>query len=187
MKQALLVYANGSEDIEITAVADVLSRGGLNITKAAVAPNGATEVKLAHGTRVLCDRNLEQCSERYDVIVIPGGLKGAQTCQQSEKLRQMLKDQQDHSRLIAAICAAPGFVLAHDGIITTQRATGYPGCTDGIGNCTGRGVEISEDGLIITGKGPAFSLQFAIAILKALEGPVIAQKVAAGMLLTPQN
>ena len=187
MKQALLAYANGSEDIEITAVADVLSRGGLNITKAAVAPSGTVEVKLAHGTRVVCDRNIEDCSGRYDVIVIPGGLKGAQACADSAKLKALLQDQQEHSRLIAAICAAPGFVLAHDGIITTQRATGYPGCTDGISNCTTKGVEISEDGLIITGKGPAYSLRFALAILKALEGPVIAQKVAAGMLMNEQN
>jgi DJ-1 family protein len=183
MKQALLAYANGSEDIEITAVADVLSRGGLNITKAAVAPNGAVEVKLAHGTRVVCDRNIADCNGRYDVIVIPGGLKGAQACADSNELKQLLKEQQEHSRLIAAICAAPGFVLAKNGFITTQRATGYPGCTDGIQNYTGKGVEISEDGLIITGKGPAYSLQFAIAILKAVEGSVIAQKVAAGMLM----
>lgn len=183
MKKALLVYANGSEDIEITATADVLSRGGVSVTKAALAANGALEVKLAHGTRVSCDVNLQDVTDRFDVIVIPGGLQGSLDCAKDAHLIAMLREQKESGRLIAAICAAPGFVLAKNGIIEGERATGYPGCEEGIENYTGAGVEISENGLLVTGKGPGFSMQFGLAVLKQLEGPVVAEKVAAGMLL----
>ncbi|MBQ9275174.1 MAG: DJ-1/PfpI family protein [Succinivibrio sp.] len=181
MKTALLVYANGTEDIEITAPADVLSRGGVKVTRAAVTASG-NEVTLAHGTVVKCDKNLNDCTGPYDLIVVPGGLPGAEYCRDSPKLIALLKEQQQQGRLIGSICASPGFVLATHGIITTQSATGYPGCCDNIQNYTGAGVQLSEDGKIITGKGPGFALQFALTLLKSLCGKEVAQKVAAGML-----
>ena len=180
MKKDLPIYANGSEDIEITATADVLARGGIAVVHAALGDN--CEVKLAHGTRVHCDLCLKDADDRYDVIVIPGGLQGALDCSKDETLLKLLHAQKESGRLIAAICAAPGFVLARNGILENERATGYPGCDDEIKNCTGKGVEISENGQFITGKGPAFSMQFALAVLKQLEGPVITEKVAEGML-----
>jgi DJ-1 family protein len=182
MKKALVIYANGSEDLEVTAIADVLARGQVEVTKAALTASGV-EVKLSHGTTVLCDKNLHDCKDCYDVIAIPGGLPGATNCRDSEKLIAMLTEQKAHKRLIAAICAAPGFVLAHHGLISTERATGYPGCDSAIKNCTHKGVEVSEDGLIITGKGPAYAVSFALEILKALQGEECMRQVASGMLV----
>lgn len=48
MKKALVIYANGSEDLEVTAIADVLARGQVEVTKAALTASGV-EVKLSHG------------------------------------------------------------------------------------------------------------------------------------------
>ncbi len=182
MKKALVIYANGSEDMEVTAITDVLSRGNVAVTKAAVADSGCT-VSLAHGTTVICDKNILDCKDDYDVIAIPGGLTGATNCRDCDLLISMLKKQKQEKRLIAAICAAPGFVLAHHGLIIDEKATGYPGCADNIKNYTNKGVEISDDHLIITGKGPAFAIDFALAILKELQGEECMQQVAKGMLL----
>ena len=182
MKTALIIYANGGEDTEATAAADVLVRGGAKVIHAALNDDGGCEIKLAQGTRVLCDCNLNDCKEKYDLIVIPGGLPGATHCRESKVLTAMLKNQQEEGRLIGAICASPGMVLAAQGFITTQRATGYPGTTEGIKNLSAKGVEVSDDGLLITGKGPAFAIDFGLALLRALLGTATADKVAAGML-----
>ena len=94
----------------------------------------------------------------------------------------MLKEQKKSQRLIAAICAAPGFVLYDKGIISDTKATCYPGCEKGL-NSTSAPVEVSEDGKIITAKGPAFAILFGLKILELLESKNLADKIAKGMLV----
>ena len=89
MKKALVVYANGSEDMEVTAVTDILNRGKVKVIKAAVAKDGV-EVTLAHGTKVICDENIASCNDVYDAIVIPGGLNGANNCRDCDVLIEKL-------------------------------------------------------------------------------------------------
>ena len=182
MTTALVCYADGSEDLEVTAAADILARGGIQVTKAAVCPQGL-QVSLAHGTKVICDKNIADCKDRYDVIVIPGGLKGAENCRDCPILLQLLQAQQQDGRYIAAICAAPGFVLAHHGFINDKvKATGYPGCAHNIKNYCAAGAVVDEAAKIITGKGPAFAMEFAFKILECLQGAEVTAQVKAGML-----
>lgn len=182
MSKALLIYAPGSEDIEITAPADILTRGGVEVVRASLMDY--TDITLAHGTKVVCDLSLKDLEKDscFDVILVPGGMPGSRFCAQSGELIELLKKQKKAGRLIAAICAAPGYVLAGNGILGNAKATGYPGCTDNIKNCSNQGVEVSDDGLFITGKGPAFALQFGLKVLEKLQGAEIATQVAKGML-----
>ncbi len=182
MKKALVIYANGSEDLEVTAVADVLSRGGIAITRGGV---GGRTVKLAHGTIVTCDAAVEECAGDFDAIVIPGGLDGSSNCAASEALVQKLKQQRAAGRWVCAICAAPGFVLARHGLLDGGvRATCYPGCNDSaIAALQPDGVVKDGAAHVITGKGPGFAIPFALTILEALAGTETREKVEAGMLL----
>lgn len=182
MSKALLVYADGSEDLEITAPADILTRSGVEVVRAAICPSG-TKVTLAHGTTVECDVNIADAKGPFDAIVIPGGLPGAYNCRDSAKLLELLKEQKAAGRYICAICASPGFVLAHHGFITdNDKATGYPGCTDNIKNCTGEGVVIDEQAKLVTGKGPAFACDFGFAIAQVLTDDKTVAGVKKGML-----
>ncbi len=185
MATCLVIYANGSEDIEVTTQTDILTRGGVKVTKAALCDEGTT-VTLAHGTKVICDANLEDCKDSlYDLIVIPGGLDGSIACRDSATLIKMLKAQKARGAYIGAICAAPGFVLGTHGIIgENDLATGYPGCTDTIKNLSTVGVVVNKEAKIITGKGPAFSFAFGYAMLEALMGKEVCDKVKDGMLYT---
>ena len=135
MTCALIVYANGSEDMEVTAITDILNRGVVKVTKAALNDDGGLKVTLAHGTMVVCDKNLNDCSDDYAVIAIPGGLVGAENCRDSKVLIKKLQEQKAKGGYIAAICAAPGFVLGTHGLVGAAKATGYPGCADNIENC----------------------------------------------------
>ena len=100
MKKALVVYANGSEDMEVTAVTDILNRGKVKVIKAAVAKDGV-EVTLAHGTKVICDENIASCNDVYDAIVIPGGLNGANNCRDCDVLiEESLKEQISKNALL---------------------------------------------------------------------------------------
>lgn len=183
MAVALVAYADGSEDMEVTAVASVLARGGVEVVRCAVNKTGSKEVTLSHGTRVICDLSVSEAADRtFDMIVLPGGLKGAENCAANETLTAMLKAQKAAGRYVAAICAAPGFVLDKHGIIGEAKATGYPGCSDGIKNYTGTGTCIDADAKIVTGKGPAFAIDFGLACLSVLVSAEVLSQVKSGML-----
>ena len=185
MPTALVIYANGSEDLEVTASADILNRGGVKVVRASLAEDNGLQVTLAHGTKVICDKPLVECNDEYDVIIIPGGLAGSEHCRDSKTLIEKLKQQQENGKIIAAICAAPGFVLNTHGFLKDDvKATCYPGCNDSTIKCLkSDGVVFDEKANIVTGKGPGFAIDFALKILEVLQGKDVKDKVAAGMLL----
>lgn len=62
-----------------------------------------------------------------DMIVVPGGLKGADNLSASEVLISLLKRQREAKKWVAAICASPAVVLARNGLIgASESATCYP-------------------------------------------------------------
>ena len=185
MTSALVIMANGAEDVETISVTDILSRGGIKVTTAAVS-DSSTEISTAHGLTIKTDILLKNANDNYDVVVVPGGYDGSINCRKSELVGNILKKQRERGALIAAICAAPGFVLAHHGILdNTTVATGYPGTTDEIPVKSDKDVVIDPVNKIITAQGPAFAAKFAITILAVLKDVDTANKVASGMLYTP--
>lgn len=183
--KALICYANGSEDMEVTAISDVLNRGGIQVIRCAITEDKEKTVKLAHGSIITCDININDIKDEdiFDLIAIPGGLKGSENCRDNKTLIKLLKKQQHENRLLGAICAAPGYVLDTHGLIKNAKATGYPGCTNNIKNLSKDGVVFDKEHKLITGKGPAFCIQFSLELLRALTDNETADKVAKGMLI----
>lgn len=64
-------------------------------------------------------------SEKFDVVVLPGGLGGSNAMGDSSAVGELLKNQEASGGLIAAICAAPT-VLAKHGIASGKSLTSYP-------------------------------------------------------------
>ena len=159
MKTALILYTNGTEDIEVTAALDVLHRGGVKITTAAVTDESSRMVPLAHGTVVVCDTNIDELEGEYDLIVIPGG-PGTRNMAQNGKVIDLLK-----------------------GLIDDKTtASCYPGCECGK-NFSKQGVSVSEDGRIITARSAHYAIAFGLEMLKALSGEEISLKVARDLLV----
>lgn len=181
MSKALIVYTQGTEDIESTAVLDILKRGGVNVVTASVSADGARLVNLAHGSTLLCQQNIEDVNEDFDLIVVPGG-PGTKSYSGCQKLIDMLKSQKEKKGLIGAICAAPGFILYSCGILkNTEKASTYPGCECGA-KFSEKPVSVNPEENIITGRGPNYAIPFALELLKALEGEAKAKEVADGIL-----
>ena len=181
MSKALIVYTQGTEDIESTAVLDILKRGGVNVVTASVSADGSRLVNLAHGTTILCQQNIEDVNEDFDLIVVPGG-PGTKSNSGCQKLIDMLTAQKEKKGLIGAICAAPGFILYSCGILkNTEKASTYPGCECGA-KFSDKPVSVNSEENIITGRGPNYAIPFALELLKALEGEAKAKEVADGIL-----
>ncbi|KAF7406007.1 hypothetical protein HZH68_005376 [Vespula germanica] len=179
---ALLLIFDGSEEMEAVITADVLRRGGVCVTIASLGDNEC--VKCSREVKICADTTLANVSEKekYDVVILPGGLGAARAFAESAEVGKLLKKQEKGNRLIAAICAAPIALKSH-GIGKGKRLTSYPAMKNQLTN----GYEYSEDrvvvdGNLITSRGPGTAFAFGLALIERLVSKETAVTVAKGML-----
>ena len=179
MVSALIVLADGFEDVEAVATIDVLRRGGVRVDVASLQGSGPAES--AHGLAVAADGPLPSFARNeYAAIILPGGGKGTENLRASAEVAGLLRRQKAAGRRVCAICAAPS-VLAAAGVMETERFTCYPGMERVIGRAP-EDAAVVTDGLVTTGRGPAAALAFGLEILRVLVSPEAAREVAAGMV-----
>lgn len=184
-KKALVFLANGAEEMEFVIAADVLVRGGINVTIAGLPDS--SNVKCSRGVKIVPDIGVSEAKSKgpFDVIVLPGGLGGAKALAESKVVGELLQDQEKNGRLIAAICAAPTALKAH-GIAAGKSVTSYPSMKAQMeeGKYNYKEEDVVVDGNLITSRGPGTAFQFALKIVDALVGKDKADEVAKGMLLS---
>ena len=168
VKNVVIVLADGFEEVEAIAPADVLKRLGCNVILAGLKDKTVTG---AHGMKIFADAMLDgvDCISA-DAFVLPGGLPGATNLRDDARIMEILKKRDAAGKICAAICASPAAVLASAEIVKDRVITGYPGC-EGLSKgetvtTSGAPAEISEN--LVTGKGPGAAFAFAAAIAKAL-------------------
>jgi len=178
-KTAIVVLAEGFEEIEAVTPADVLHRAGVEVELVGLE---AETVTGAHGITVEADRLLGALEE-VDAIILPGGLPGAENLAASGKLASVLHAQADSGKLVAAICASPACVLAAHGLLDDRHATCYPGFEDRFDeSTTAETDDVVKDGNILTSRGPGTAFAFALALARELAGAAAADELAKGML-----
>ncbi|MGC9457564.1 MAG: DJ-1 family glyoxalase III [Halothiobacillaceae bacterium] len=178
MSKALILMAPGFEELEAISVIDILRRAGVEVVVAGLA---AGPLRASRDTVILPDATIDELpddAEGFDLVVLPGGQPGANTLRDDPRVVSMVQAQWAAGRQVAAICAAPK-VLARAGLLAGRRVTHYPGALDAAeaegAEVTGAAVEV--DGKLITGRGPGTALDFALALVEALEGGAVRDKV----------
>lgn len=167
-KRALVVIADGCEDMETVAPVDIMTRAGVDVTIASV--SGDT-VEAAYGNRFVAHCAVSDVDDLYDVIVVPGGGRNAAALAESEDVVRLVKAHFDDDRLVASICASPGAVLAQAaGILNGYRATGDPTYNDRLkqGGASVTNEEVTLDGRVITAMGPGAAIEFGLTIIREL-------------------
>lgn len=186
-KRALVLLADGCEEMEAVSIVDVLRRGGVETTAAAV--SGRADVSGAHGIRIAADAILpEETGEArafatpFDAVSLPGGMGGTKALAADARVLAILRDAAARGAVVAAVCAAP-MALDAAGVLAGHRFCCYPGIEKGLSGAGTfvPGAETVADGRLVTGTGPGTAAAFALAVLRALGGP--ADDVARGMLL----
>ena len=177
-KKVLIPIADGVEDIETVATADLLRRSGAEVVIAAV---NKLLVTTAHGIKITADKLLSECvSEQFDLIALPGGMPGAEHLRDCPQLITMLKMQQQFGRWYAAICASPVVVLQHHGLLVGKRATCYPSMQKQLENLDQARVVV--DGNCITSQGPGTAIEFALKLVELLFDKHKAEVLAEGLV-----
>ncbi|MDR4506863.1 MAG: DJ-1/PfpI family protein [Candidatus Brocadiaceae bacterium] len=180
-KKVLVPIADGCEEIETACIVDVLRRADADVTVASV---GKLQVTASRGMKLVADKLLSECVQHtYDLIVLPGGMPGAEHLRDSKELTHMLKRQQQDGRLYAAICASPAVVLQHHGLLAQRKATVYPSFADHLGNTEAIDSRVVVDGDCITSRGPGTALEFALKLVEMLYGEQKARDIARSLLV----
>ncbi len=180
--RALVPLADGVEEIEAVTIIDVLRRGGVDVTSAALA--ATLPVHGSRGITLLADTTWSAVDpEAFDALVLPGGGKGTENLAADARVLDTVRAFSEAEKLVAAICAAP-LILAEAGVLGGRRATCYPTCADALGEAYDPAAPVIADGTLITSQGPGTALLFALVLVQHLAGEETARRVAAG-LLTP--
>ncbi|XP_076318568.1 Parkinson disease protein 7 homolog [Tachypleus tridentatus] len=185
LKSALLILADGAGELEAVILIDVMRRGGITVKIAGL--EGEKPVLCSRDVVIVPDSSLEDAiKERpYDIIVLPGGIKGAENLAKSSLVKNVLQEQEKNGRLIAAICAGPLALKSH-AIGTERYITSHPSIRSMLeddGRYKYSEARIVVDGKIITSRGPGTAFEFARMIVEKLMGRDIASSLIAPMLL----
>lgn len=180
MARILVPLAHGCEELEAVTIIDLLRRAGLEVVTAGLEPG---PVKASRGVVLQPDVLLEAVLDQsFDMVALPGGLPGADHLDRDPRIHALLERVASHQGFTAAICAAPK-VLAHAGLLAGRQATAYPGVLEGMQLDDVRlgGAAVVRDGQVITSRGPGTAMDFALALIEALEGREKRDEVEAGL------
>jgi 4-methyl-5(b-hydroxyethyl)-thiazole monophosphate biosynthesis len=185
MAKVCVLLAQGFEEIEATAVIDVLRRAEVDVVTLAVkgAGPGGLDVTGSHAITVRADRTLAAgAGETWEMIILPGGVPGSSHLRDDPDVQALIRKQSQAGRKLAAICAAP-IALGSAGVLQGKRATSYPGLEAQLPGATYSQERVVRDGNVVTSRGPGTSLEFALELVSQLRSSEVAQKLRQGMLV----
>jgi len=183
---ALICLAPGSEEIEAVTTIDLLVRGGINVTVASVASDGNLTITCSRGVKILADAPLVEVADGdFDMIILPGGNKGAECFRDSPLLVETVKQFHRSGRTVAAICAAAATVLVPHDIFPGANMTGFPALKDKIPEAQWQDRRVVWDARVklLTSQGPGTSIDFGLKIIDLLVGREKAHEVASQLVM----
>ncbi|KAG8216508.1 class I glutamine amidotransferase-like protein [Butyriboletus roseoflavus] len=123
-------------DIRSTITYDTLVRAGVECTSANVQSGGSPYgsvgtspalVVCSRGVKILPDTTLQPLNagpDKYDALIIPGGLKGAEALSQSTEVQTLVREYYEGNKIVAMICA--GTLAAKTAGLPFQTVTSHP-------------------------------------------------------------
>ncbi|MDR0324274.1 MAG: DJ-1/PfpI family protein [Treponema sp.] len=192
-KRAIVLLADGFEEVEAATPITYLRRAGIEVTTAAVTEKAQQSQNLtvngARGIQMNADTVLSKLSNSYDAVIVPGGMPGAANLAASKEVSSLLKEMAASCRLVCAICASPAVVLAPLGLLAGKKFTCFTGMEEKAKEsaascgCVWSEDRVVTDGNIITSRSAGTAGEFSIAIISSLLGEEDAKKVAETVLL----
>ena len=127
MDKVYVFLANGFEEVEGLTVVDILRRAGADVKTVSI--TGDLRINGSHGIGVIADELFDE--EKLgdgDMFVLPGGMPGTLYLGEHDGLGRLLLNAKKAGKKIAAICAAPGYVLGQLRDLEGVRFTCFDGC-----------------------------------------------------------
>lgn len=173
-KSVLVILGAGFEELEAVGPIDVLRRANVMVTLASTGTSLLVEGR--NTMRLEADVLLAAVSDQsFDAVVVPGG-PGVAALRQDERVLSVLRRHDSEGKILGAICAAP-LVLAQAGLLEGRRYTGHASIAPTLPALeTAQAVVV--DGRILTSRGAGTAVHFGLALVEALVGKAMADKLA---------
>ena len=164
MSKVYVFLADGCEEIEALTPVDLLRRAGNEVCTVSVM--GRQTVCGSHGIAIGADAILEEASlADGDLFVMPG----TKHLLENQTLAALLKQKYGEGKRLAAICAAP-WVLGNLGMLQGRRAVCYPGMEEHLTGAAALSVPVVTDGPVTTARGVGAAIDFALELIRLLNG-----------------
>jgi 4-methyl-5(b-hydroxyethyl)-thiazole monophosphate biosynthesis len=167
MAHVLVPLAQGCEELEAVTMIDLLRRANVKVTVAGLEKGPVTA---SRGVVLMPETTLDAVLDQdFDLVVLPGGLGGAQRLEADQRITALLRRMTEQGRYVAAICAAPK-VLVSAGLVKGREVTAYPGILDDQSGVRLSSAAVVRDGTFITSRGPGTAMDFALTLIDLLCG-----------------
>ncbi|KAG2180665.1 hypothetical protein INT44_003672 [Umbelopsis vinacea] len=174
-KKALVLLADGTEEMEFVIPVDVLRRAEITVTTAGVGLKNGTYAECSRGVKILPDVEAEHIGvswnqEDFDAIIIPGGVGGAKILSESVLVQKLVSSFYERQKIVAFICAGT-LVAKSAGVPEGHKVTSHPSVKEQLEDV----YKYSEDRVVvdqnvITSRGPGTAFLFALTIVEQLVG-----------------
>ncbi len=166
MKKAACFFADGTEEVELLAVVDVLRRAGVKADLISISGAAPTS---AHGVVIQSDLTINEADmSQYDAIYIPGGGKGAENLAANPEVIRAIQDFNSQKKIVSAICAGPT-VLEKAGVLKGREGTSYPSFEKKLSFKLYKEDLVVVSDNVVTSRGPATALLMGFELLRQLD------------------
>lgn len=183
-KRVLIPVADGTEDIELVSITDILRRGDLKVTVASIM--AGKNVALAHGLNIVADSLITDVSAKdFDAVLLPGGFAGSEAFGKSAVLGKFMHELKADGKLYGAMCAAPVLSLGPLGLLSdVATATCYPTMESKFPVTVKPSFDaVVRSGQCLTSRGPGTAMFFALAAVGILRSREVAKQLSKDLLL----
>ncbi len=176
-----IFLAEGCEEIEALAPADLCRRAGLEVLLLSV--NGSLQVMGSHGLALTADGLMEDVDlGGLDMLVLPGGMPGTANLEACQPLMEQVDSFCREGKPVGAICAAPG-ILGRRGWLAGRRSLCYPGLEEHLAMALPGSGKALWDGHILTSRGMGTAMEFGLAIVERFCGSQAANALGRSICL----
>ena len=164
MPTALVLLADGFEEIEALAPVDLLRRAGIEVTVASLNENRHATGR--SGITTHADAALSAVQTRdFDLVFLPGGA-GVKNLRADARVIEIVRRQHAAGRWLAAICAAPT-VLNDAGLLSGRRYTAHFSVAAELPAILATERTVT-DGKITTSRGAGTAVEFGLHLVALL-------------------
>lgn len=170
--KVLVALAEKFEEIEATTVINVLRRAGVNTDIVSLSSSIVTGNS---NMQIISDKKLSEIdANSYGMLVLPG----SKNLLNSRHVIDLIKNFDKQGKFIAAINIST-IALAQAGILEDKVATVFPGYENKIPKPRAAKVVVAKN--VITARGPASAMDFALKLAEIAAGKSILNKLKRGL------